>query len=67
MHEKAPVRLMNKPNLGMAVAIIPVNKTMTVLSTMFLMYGFYYSNGFRLSLNALEFSVMSIAGKIWMG
>ena len=58
---KAPVRFINKPNLGTTVANRPVMRTMKVLFIMFFMYGLLL-NGFGLVLKKPACSVMSIAG-----
>ena len=67
-HEKAPERLMNKPNLGMLCAIIPDITIIIVRKIMFFRYGkSYCSNGFPVFTKQLAFSDMSNVGTIYIG
>ena len=56
---------MNKPNLGMLMANIPVIKTMSVLIITLLRFSL--PRGFGIAAKHLVFSVMSIAGITCMG
>ena len=58
---KAPVKLINRPNLGIIVALTPTLITTAVRNIMFLIYGVFV-NGLGESWKHFVFSVMSIAG-----
>lgn len=61
VHAKAPVRAMNRPNLGIMVALMPTPITIMVRSMIFFIYGVSL-NGLADSVKHLVFSVMSTAG-----
>lgn len=67
---KAPVRLMNRPNLGTIMARIPVRTTIIVRRTMFFPYS-YFSPNLRNGLLEFRkqsvFSIISIAGITYIG
>ena len=62
MHAKAPVRFMNKPNLGTTIAERPVPITIIVLKTMLLTHRSLSPKKLGNLLKHLLFSVMSMAG-----
>ena len=65
VHAKAPVRLMNRPNLGTTMASKPVQTTIIVRRTMFFPYSYLspnLRNGFYIFIKHSVFSIISIAG-----
>ena len=67
VHAKAPVKFMNKPNLGITMAESPVPTTIMVLKTMLFKYRRLSPNKLGKALKHLLFSVISIAGITYIG